>query len=83
VGESGGYSWEEMFSSWVRGKQTGPLKCPVCAHDRFKPGGTVGAPRVDTVEDITVQFAYTYCGNCGYVMFFNAHAAEIPFIDHQ
>ncbi len=75
-----GGTWDEMFESWVRSKQEGPLVCPVCARrGSFTPGGTVGAVLVDDVARPTAQFGYAYCENCGYTMFFNADVSKLRY----
>ena len=76
-----GYSgtWKEMFASWLREKQSGPLRCPVCGLSSFTPGGTVGAALVDDVAEPTAQFGYAYCANCGYTISFNADVSGLKY----
>jgi hypothetical protein len=76
-----GGTWEETFASWLREKQAGPMRCPVCGQGHFTPGGTVGIILVDDLSLPTAQFGYTFCGNCGYTMFFNAETTGLLFGD--
>jgi predicted nucleic-acid-binding Zn-ribbon protein len=72
-------SWEDMFTSWLRDKQAGPLRCPVCGQGGFTPGATMGVTLVDDVTRPTAQFGYTSCDHCGYAMFFNADVSGLKY----
>ncbi len=66
-------TWEEMFAGYVRGKQAGPLTCPVCAAtNTFEPKGTIGGHMADDATRPEFQFGYAACSNCGYSIFFDA-----------
>ena len=74
-------NWEEMFAGYLRGKQAGPLACPVCAQtNSFDPIGTIGGQMADDVNRPEFQFGYLACRNCGYSIFFDARVTELWFV---
>ncbi len=77
TGTSG--TWDARFTSWLREKQAGPLRCPICSQGDFSPVGTVEATFADDAARPTTQFAYTSCLNCGYSIFFDADITGLRF----
>jgi len=76
VGDSERYA---RLATHLNSKKAGPLVCPICkATESFEAKGTLAGPRSASVGSADPQFNYATCNNCGYSIFFDAEALNLP-----